>query len=289
MMKIILSRKGFDSKNGKVASPILPSGVLCSLPIPDVENPKGRNSKRYEEIMVGNESMGKIVSDLTKGKIKPTDYPHFDPDLNANSIPRKPQWKGVFGQASAAQTHLRNQGVKQGNVFLFFGWFKEVECVNGFYRHISGAPDRHVMFGWLQVERRIPETQLSQIPDWASDHPHCRNVKREVDSVYIASDKFTIRQNDIGLPGFGVFPRFTSLLCLTASRHSRKWWSLPRWFYPATRKSSLSYHSDLTRWQLEDDAVLLKSADIGQEFVLDCDDFPEAIDWLGEIMKVASG
>jgi len=33
-MKVILSRKGFDSKNGGMPSPILPDGTLLSLPIP---------------------------------------------------------------------------------------------------------------------------------------------------------------------------------------------------------------------------------------------------------------
>ena len=33
-MKIILSRKGFDSSNGGIPSPILPDGTLLSLPIP---------------------------------------------------------------------------------------------------------------------------------------------------------------------------------------------------------------------------------------------------------------
>ena len=33
-MKIILSRKGFDSSNGGISSPILPDGTLLSLPIP---------------------------------------------------------------------------------------------------------------------------------------------------------------------------------------------------------------------------------------------------------------
>ena len=33
-MKIILSRKGFDSSNGRIPSPILPDGTLLSLPIP---------------------------------------------------------------------------------------------------------------------------------------------------------------------------------------------------------------------------------------------------------------
>jgi len=33
-MKIILSRKGFDSSNGGCPSPIMPDGTLLSLPIP---------------------------------------------------------------------------------------------------------------------------------------------------------------------------------------------------------------------------------------------------------------
>ena len=33
-MKVILSRKGFDSANGGQASPILPDGTMLSLPIP---------------------------------------------------------------------------------------------------------------------------------------------------------------------------------------------------------------------------------------------------------------
>ena len=33
-MKVIISRKGFDSSAGKMASPILPDGRVISLPIP---------------------------------------------------------------------------------------------------------------------------------------------------------------------------------------------------------------------------------------------------------------
>ena len=36
-MKIILSRKGFDSGYGKIASPILPDGTLLSMPIPTTD------------------------------------------------------------------------------------------------------------------------------------------------------------------------------------------------------------------------------------------------------------
>ena len=40
-MKIILSRKGFDSENGGYASPILPDGSLVSLPIPNTTSRPG--------------------------------------------------------------------------------------------------------------------------------------------------------------------------------------------------------------------------------------------------------
>ena len=45
-MKFILSRKGFDSSNGGIASPILPDGTMLSLPIPVSGYPR-RKEKEY--------------------------------------------------------------------------------------------------------------------------------------------------------------------------------------------------------------------------------------------------
>jgi hypothetical protein len=78
-MKIIISRKGFDSSVGGGASPIFPSGELCSLPIP--ESLPGRHSKRYKDIRRGGQLLGDIVNDLTEGAIKPVAFAHLDPDL----------------------------------------------------------------------------------------------------------------------------------------------------------------------------------------------------------------
>jgi hypothetical protein len=36
------------------------------------------------------------------------------------------------------------------------------------------------------------------------------------------------------------------------------------------------------------DGVMLKAASRGQEFVLDCDDYPEVITWLAELLKLAA-
>ena len=104
-MKIIFSRKGFDSGTGKVASPILPSGKLCSLPIP--ETLACVNPLRYQDILFDGQSVGKLVHDLTRGKISPGMPAHLDPDLNNASFPRRAGWKPAFGQVGAAESHLQ--------------------------------------------------------------------------------------------------------------------------------------------------------------------------------------
>ena len=45
----------------------------------------------------------------------------------------------------------RNAGVGVGDVFLFFGWFKEVRQTAKGLAYRRGAPDLHVLFGWQGV------------------------------------------------------------------------------------------------------------------------------------------
>ena len=59
-MKIILSRKGFDSANGGIVSPIMEDGTLVSFPIPADEDDKGT----FEDLIYCGESYAKILKDL---------------------------------------------------------------------------------------------------------------------------------------------------------------------------------------------------------------------------------
>ena len=281
-MKIILSRKGFDASNGRVASPILPSGQLCSLPIPVAD---GENAPRYRDILFDGQPVGKLVCDLTYGVISPDSLAHLDPDLNSASVPRLPGWRGAFGQAGAAERHLQNQNVETGDVFLFYGWFKRVECAGGKCRYVQGTPDQHVIFGWLQIEERIPVCQHSLMPEWARDHVHCRRTpQRAPDSLYIASERLALSGNSFDIPGAGIFPRYHPSLCLTDQDVSRSMWRLPSWMFPTDGRAALTYHNNLKRWEKRADSVLLRSAGRGQEFVLDCDDYPEAMGWLTNLI-----
>jgi hypothetical protein len=96
-MKIILSRKGFDSASGGVPSPIFPDGTMMSLPIPD------RLSGIAYKDVAGNcwLSMGEAVSQLAG--FPETHRAHLDPDLVAESLPREKGWRPIFGQCDAAE------------------------------------------------------------------------------------------------------------------------------------------------------------------------------------------
>jgi Nucleotide modification associated domain 3 len=276
-MKIILSRKGFDCAAGGVPSPILPTGELYSLPIPDELSPK-----QYQEINAGEHSLGALVNDLSRGRIKPTYRAHLDPDLRYESIRRTGGWRPLFGQAGASESHLRKAAVSEGDVFLFFGWFRQVTQTAGRYSYVKGAPDQHIIFGWLQVERRIVAGNL---PAWAADHPHFDGDKKyPLNTIYTSTEKLTLHNLETKSAGAGAFNQYHDSLCLTAAGQLRSRWRLPIWFHPGGKKSSLSYHGNLGRWLLQDDHVLLQSAGRGQEFVLDCEEYPEAIAWLTEIV-----
>lgn len=284
-MKIILSRKGFDSATGKVASPVLPSGELCSLPIPS--SVASNSPIRYADIMAGDISLGTLVRDLTHGKREvESEEVHLDPDLRYSSLHREAGWKPIFGQDGAAESHLQRQGVAEGDIFLFFGWFRQTELVDRRYRYVKDAQDCHYIFGWLQIERRIPVSRRSELPSWALYHPHCsREQHSRLDSLYVSTDCMQLPGVDQTLPGGGVFTIADDTLRLTCPGSLRSTWQLPGWFYSQERVPRLSYHTNPNRWSQHEGHTLLSTVGRGQEFVLDCEHYPEAAEWLAGILK----
>ncbi|MGX8699445.1 MAG: hypothetical protein ACSW8F_05890, partial [bacterium] len=119
-MKVILSRKGFDSANGGCPSPILPDGTLLSMPIPSGD------SVRYEALCYGGNVYSDLLAQLNPGKTYAAC--HLDPDIRRDiRLAAIPDWKPAFGQIGSAQGLLRNAHVEPGDIFLFFGWFRQAE------------------------------------------------------------------------------------------------------------------------------------------------------------------
>ena len=287
-MKVILSRKGFDSANGGVANPILPDGRLCPLPIPDA-----RSERRYADMRFAHaglpathQQLGALVSDLTNGKIGANDRGHLDPDLDADHVVRAAGWRPAFGQAGAAQGHLHNQSIGEGDLFLFYGWFRQVELVNERLQYVVNAPDVHVIYGWLQVDSVCdPGCDAGKnIPTWLRDHPHCGSGFARRNAIYVARKRLTLPDVGGTIEGGGLFSTYHPNRQLTATaRTLRSQWRLPGWFYPTAPAHALSYHGQMARWQRCDDHVLLQTVGRGQEFVLDCAHYPQCAGWLAEL------
>jgi len=285
-LKIILSRKGFDSSAGGVASPIFPDGSLLSLPIPEQQS-----QIRYIDLMWRDHQLGRLVESLTRGRVNRRDTAHLDPDIYTDIYPRQPDWCPLFGQDGAAQSHLANQGVGIGDLFLFFGWFREVEKGRNGYRFVPKAPDQHVIYGWLQVGQIRQGNEIKvDAPSWADYHPHCRGGRGARNTLYLSTDALTLPKYvaTSTAPSAGTMSHLRDPQILTAPHSLRTAWRLPRWFFPSDRPP-LTYHNDLTRWQLDDDYVYLQSAARGQEFVLDTAYYPEAVPWVRSLLGMENG
>jgi len=230
-----------------------------------------------------------MVEDMTGGRYSREDCAHLDPDLRRDAIERATGWRPIFGQADKAQSHLRNQEVGPGDLFLFFGYFRQAEQVGGAFRFVRGAPTRHVIFGWLQVGQVIAATDsvAAKIP-WAAGHPHLVAPERyKNNTLYFASDHFSCIGTDAS--GAGTFERLVPDLILTQTDPyiNCSTWQLPRWFAPAAR-SPLTYHGDPTRWtDCSTTSTRLQSVGRGQEFVLDVEQYPEARGWVRAIFRAA--
>lgn len=284
-MKIILSRKGFDSgkTNGCFPSPILPNGQIISFPIPSSES-----CLSWDDLETGNIDLKELIKDLL-----PADYLnkalHLDPDLNRKREKRTENWRPALGQVKAAAGHLLNQNVGENDLFLFFGWFKHIRQNNVTGKWEYYGPDFHALFGWLEIDRMINVKEMKMLEPYPflSIHPHYyAEESRQHNLIFISKERSDFVSNSFG---GGMFNHFSSDLILTKSGSPRSIWSLPKCF-DARKKpvQALSYHHNMARWLNDSDNpnnVILKTVARGQEFVLDTAYFPEVKDWAINLIK----
>ena len=253
-MKIVLSRKGFDSQYGKQASPILPDGTMLSLPIPSEDDIE------YDTILWAGQSYLDIIRSLKpRTSLNENSKCHLDPDLRAITINREPGWVPAYGQTGSSLSELRMNGVTTGDLFLFFGWFKHTEYFQGRLRYVPRTPNLHVIYGYMQIGSIIES--IEQIPEWLNYHPHAslKNYKnvwdRGQNAIYLPTDHLTIAPY---LPGSGTF-KFDKNLVLTKEGYSRSRWEFPE----SMRGVAISHNPN--GWKSD----YFQSAAIGQEFVME--------------------
>lgn len=280
-MRIILSRKGFDTSAGGCPSPVFPDGSFLALPIPDA-----RSTIPYSAIHWRGLNPGTLVKELTGNARLENHGAHLDPDLIRDSYPRASGWRPLLGQTGAAQSHLRNQGVDVGDLFLFFGLFREVMPTEQGWRFVPEARPFHALWGWLQIGaiHTVDELAESDLPS-SRYHPHFRMDPDPRNTLYVAGKRLRLNGRTGKTSGAGVFPTLKEHLRLTASNaKSPTQWLLPSFFYPKKGRPPLSYHSKRARWQQTRKGCRLQAVARGQEFVLDGDAYPEAGDWLEKLL-----
>ena len=286
-MRIVFSRKGFDSQYGGVPSPIFSDGTALSLPIPARHAPTP-----FRDVRWTGGSLGPVVEDLTAGRVQGGDRCHLDPDLRSGALPREPGWRPAFGQVGVAQSHLTREGINSGDLFLFFGWFRSVEPVGaGEWRYVRHAPSVHRLFGWLQVSEAVTvgndTARVRGEYPWLSAHPHLNGRSWPPNNtIYISSQVLTIGGTETGVDGGGLFENGDDHLTLTAPQATnRSHWRLPEWFWSANGPPSLSYHRNERRWRRQGAWVYVQTVGRGQEFVFDADGIPDATAWLQKLFR----
>lgn len=246
-MKIVFSRKGLDSSDqgGRGISPII-NGRPISIPIPTRHRPSGTT---YDDL-----GLGEVVAQATRGRLNGASCCHHDPMFEAGRC--------AFGQTGAAQSHLSNNGVGVGDVFLFFGLFGNLDRSD---RH-------HRIFGYLEVEEVIAPGSSPDgerlLQGFRRRHPHTIGDWHPNNTIYVGKGLTAVAA------GLGL--RLSSADGL-ASR-----WNVPPWL----RRAGLTYHAKPERWGRDN---TLRAAARGQEFVSDVSGVAEAIPWLDRILTEISG
>jgi Nucleotide modification associated domain 3 len=255
-VRVILSRKGFDSQAGGGPSPILPDGRMVSLPIPDKDG-----TVRYADIRWGERTLLDLLHQLGYTHIGLQTPAHLDPDLVAARCPRASAWTGLFGQAAASATHLANQGVGPDDIFLFWGLFRHTEKQEGRLCFV-GRPF-HAIFGYLEVAEVLATGAGATVP-WAPEFPHFQPRYQDTNClVYVA--RRCLSGTD--LPGFGTFRYSEALRLSVPAGRGVTDWQLPACFYPASG-AVLSYHGSPERWTEPCAGMTrLRVVARGQEFV----------------------
>lgn len=192
-MKIVFSRKGFDSASGGGPSPIV-DGRPVSLPIPS----SGGSGTTWDDL-----GLGEHVARASRERFSGAEECHHDPMFLADG-------SCLFGQCGAAQTHLANRGVGVGDVFLFFGLFRA-----------EGEPPHHRIFGYLEVAEMLVVSELSderRTELVAHGHPHVIAPYAANDVIYAGKGQTASTASD--------------LLRLTAVGEKPSTWARPGWLKP---------------------------------------------------------
>jgi len=237
-MKVIFSRKGSDGGNLKNPSPILEGKSLTSIPIPAVGT-ESTNLKYGNLFFDQDTKLDRLMTDLkfqlASGKSISTAPAHLDPDIRKDTLKRDGKWRGLFGSDLKWEKYLQKTNVKEGDIFLFYGWFREVKKTSeGFdwlYLEKTSYPtDKQLIFGYLQIGKILRKGD--KFEQWMEYHPHYEEsgIVSNGYALYVAAESLSFDKRRSGFGTFVYDKESAGFLTLTKKGLSRSRWDLPSFF-----------------------------------------------------------
>ncbi len=204
---------------------------------------------------------------------------HLDPDLRYSIRNRgNNQWEAIFGQCDSSASHLDNQNIGEGDLFLFFGWFKKtIEMPEGLRFDPKDKDGKHVIWGYLQVGKTFKIKETDEYPRHYLNHPHFMNRSYSNNTAYIASKELSFDPTKYGAGTL----KFDEKLVLSCPTGLKSIWQLPLFFHPDF-ETTVTYHTNPEKWTKNKDYCTLQSVGRGQEFVVDGNS--EVLNWAKDII-----
>ncbi len=231
-------------------------------------------------------SPGPLVADLTRGRITADTGAHLDPDLTRESLPRQPVGGPCSGRWARRLATCATRRRAGGSVSFLWSLpprraGRRVLAVGRRRRPLSCAVGLDAGGGDSVAEGGVAGVvcvgRLSSALSAARAGCKC---------LYLARRHLCVGSDDDDLPGAGIFARYAARRRLTAVDAPRvSDWDLPDWWYPGEGRAPLSYHGDLRRWRRAAGRTALRAVARGQEFVLDTEQYPEALPWARELIR----
>ena len=247
---IILSRKGFDTAYGRCPSLIVNGKQMISFPIPEDSDQAGKDikgkyypeyssltvrlyngtEKTLEDLILASECKDRkvIFNGMTLGKRSADGNEddetvprcHLDPQLY--NYRNDPDFHASLGQMGIPARLLEKYGIKEGDLFLFFGNFKFVETddndrnslrtVHPVIDNIKYNQDfYHCIWGYMEIGKKIlnPQNRPEDVPGYVREHhPHMEYTSCE-NYIYLAAEKLSDawcpEEYSGQIKGYGVF------------------------------------------------------------------------------------
>jgi len=266
-MRIILSRKGFDSSYGSHPSIILPDNKMISFPIPVTQPEIGIAAEDILYVELGK-TLDELLHELN---IKNHYAYHVDPEIQNIKIADKVSFfdrgYGTLGQSGAAASHLANNHISsieisknEPAVFIFFGLFSKTKRENGKLKY-DGKPF-HAIFGYVIADEAV---KVSTISDTV--HPELKSHLHYINQFEAnkKKDEYIKHDRNIIFKGkqFGTF-KYSEDLRLTVNDSDRT----TRWGTPDFIKSMTYNKKRIDDGVRSNNKIFFDAASRGQEFII---------------------